>query len=277
MKWFRMYSETLDDPKVQQLPDRLLRTWINLLCLCAEGGGKLPDKAHIAFRLRMRIDRAAEALEELRSVGLIDLTEKGLMPHNWAVRQFQSDNVSLRVQHFRNRRRGLFETLPETLHETASDTDTDTEKEKSQKRKPTGTLQQPPSEESEMRNFSLTNPPFDTLTRVRKKPEYPSELLDWFNVEFWPAYPKHVGKSAALLKAKAKAQTDAKRVEILAGLKAQLEDLNGREPQYIPHAATWLHQERWKDEIMHNPQQSQSQQIREIREKNRRLEAGIKT
>ena len=60
---------------------------------------------------------------------------------------------------------------------------------------------------------------------------------------FWKAYPRKVGKPDA----KTKFSTACKRFpldEIMEGLaRYKFRD----DPQYIPHPATWLHQERWRD------------------------------
>jgi hypothetical protein len=67
MKWFRLYSEVMNDPKVQSLRPELFKFWINLLCLAnvQKERGSLPPTAAIAFQLRMRTDRVARFLAEL--------------------------------------------------------------------------------------------------------------------------------------------------------------------------------------------------------------------
>ena len=71
----------------------------------------------------------------------------------------------------------------------------------------------------------------------------------WFEQKFWPFYPRKAGKDAALKAMRRAAGKSAKlRDEILAGLYRQLPALQSREPQYVPHAATWINQKRWTDE-----------------------------
>ena len=41
-RWFRMYAEVVDDPKVQRLSPALFRAWVNVLCLAASNGGVVP-------------------------------------------------------------------------------------------------------------------------------------------------------------------------------------------------------------------------------------------
>jgi hypothetical protein len=37
LKWFRLYTEAVNDPKLKILSDKQFRIWFNLLCLAAEG------------------------------------------------------------------------------------------------------------------------------------------------------------------------------------------------------------------------------------------------
>jgi uncharacterized protein YdaU (DUF1376 family) len=96
---------------------------------------------------------------------------------------------------------------------------------------------------------SIDNPPFNTLTPAKKAVKIDPWVHAWFDHEFWPIYPKHVGKRAALLKANSKAKEPDIRIAIMAGLRAQLGELLSREHRYRPNAETWLNQERWNDEV----------------------------
>lgn len=89
-RWFRMYSDVLDDPKVQKLPPDLFKAWVNLLCLASRNDGVLPGMEDIAFALRMSQDSARDIVVTLVGHGLIDDCD-GLSPHNWHARQFKSD------------------------------------------------------------------------------------------------------------------------------------------------------------------------------------------
>lgn len=67
-----------------------------------------------------------------------------------------------------------------------------------------------------------------------------------FEDQFWPKYPRKIGKGGAL-KAFFRAREQASTEEIMAGverLSAQKLD-----PQFTPHPATWLNQTRWLDEF----------------------------
>lgn len=127
MKWFRMYSDALDDPKVQRLPGETFKAWVNLLCLANDGEprGTLPCLSDIAFRLRMTPQEAAQLINELTARGLLDSGDDAtLQPHNWNQRQYRSDDINARVQKHRAKRDG---NVTETLRVTPPDTDTDTD------------------------------------------------------------------------------------------------------------------------------------------------------
>jgi len=67
--------------------------------------------------------------------------------------------------------------------------------------------------------------------------------------EFWHAYPRKVGKGAAI-KSWARAIKLAPPYEIMAGLTEAQNEWVARETetQFIPHPSTWLNQRRWEDE-----------------------------
>lgn len=128
MRWFRMYDDVLDDPKVQRLTPSLFKSWVNLLCLASksEVNGSLPGVAEIAFRLRLTEAQARKTLAELRAAGLLDETETGVTPHNWGIRQRQSDDVAKRVaKHRAAVTRNVTDPLPVTPPDTDTDIDTD--------------------------------------------------------------------------------------------------------------------------------------------------------
>ena len=62
-RWFRLYDAVLDDPKVQRLPDRIFKAWINLLCLASRHGGTLPPVDDVAFALRCTPEQAVLIVE----------------------------------------------------------------------------------------------------------------------------------------------------------------------------------------------------------------------
>jgi hypothetical protein len=65
---------------------------------------------------------------------------------------------------------------------------------------------------------------------------------------FWAAYPRKVGKGAAR-KAWVKAMSKTDRATIMDAVAKQHWPADA---QFLPHAATWLNQERWTDEPLDN-------------------------
>lgn len=87
------------------------------------------------------------------------------------------------------------------------------------------------------------NPPIPTPTRK----EISTRARGW--PEFWLAYPRKVGKGAAE-KAYSKALALIGGPDPPGALLAALERVKPTwtEPQFIPHASTWLNEKRWEDE-----------------------------
>ena len=123
-RWFRMYDELLDDPKVQRLPGDDFKGWVNLLCLTSRNNGKLPPVADIAFALRETVESVSSLFHRLESAGLIVCRNGSYSPYKWAERQYKSDTSTDRVKRFRQRSRNVTETAPDT------ETEADTEKKK---------------------------------------------------------------------------------------------------------------------------------------------------
>lgn len=65
---------------------------------------------------------------------------------------------------------------------------------------------------------------------------------------FWKAYPRH----SAIYKAKAKwkeIKPDENLLAVILAAIAQQRKTKQWKDGIIPHAATWLHQQRWEDEV----------------------------
>jgi hypothetical protein len=74
----------------------------------------------------------------------------------------------------------------------------------------------------------------------------PDRTLPCFD-DFWVLYPRHVAKLAAR-KAWARVNPSA-HVAILEALVSWRPVWRDKDPEYLPHAATWLNGERWEDEL----------------------------
>lgn len=90
-RWFRLDDDVINDPKILLLPEAMRWIWVALLCIASKNGGEMPKIEIIALSLRVKPTKAAEYLTRLVGAGLIDKTETGFAPHNWAGRQYKSD------------------------------------------------------------------------------------------------------------------------------------------------------------------------------------------
>lgn len=67
--------------------------------------------------------------------------------------------------------------------------------------------------------------------------------------DFWRRYPRHAGSSKAdARKAYGRAIGKVGKTKVLAGTERFRDDPNLPEERFIPHASTWLNQERWDSE-----------------------------
>lgn len=65
---------------------------------------------------------------------------------------------------------------------------------------------------------------------------------------FWKLYPRKAAKAAAEKAFHALKPSKAMYELMLKGLEEQKKSAQWQDPQYIPHAATWIRQRRWEDE-----------------------------
>ena len=88
------------------------------------------------------------------------------------------------------------------------------------------------------------------------------EVIDYFK-EFWSRYPRKVGKAQAE-KSIAKALTKIEGDELLRKVDLFASVCKGKDQKFVPHAATWLNQERWTDEIEVSKENLQHQVLNEM-------------
>ena len=117
MRWFRYYSESVSDPKVQCLEPPLFKQWINLLCIASDNDGKIPVTSNVAWLLHVTLQDLEAALKALEGHGLMhnvsNQHSKAYAPHSWSKRQYKSDSSAERVQRFRNGKCNVTVTPPE--------------------------------------------------------------------------------------------------------------------------------------------------------------------
>lgn len=114
-------------------------------------------------------------------------------------------------------------------------------------------LTDPETANPDLENPTLANPTLDIQATYREyklkentKRTRTYEQTESF-AEFWNAYPRKIGKQAALRAfTRATERTDV--ATIIAGVQRLANDPNLPPKQYIPHPATWLNEGRWDDE-----------------------------
>lgn len=101
--WLRLYTETMDDPKMGQLSDSEFRTWIGLLCLAGKADAE-GDTRHTIEQASWSLRRdSAAAIAHLTSLGLVAISaDSTLIIANWSKRQYRSDSSLERVRRYRN-------------------------------------------------------------------------------------------------------------------------------------------------------------------------------
>lgn len=165
-RWFRMYDEMLDDPKVQMLSPELFKTWINLLAVASRNNGILPTVEKLSFALRVSKHEMQSRIEELVLAELIDIrADKKLEPHNWQQRQWKSDDSAERVRKHRASKQSRNDDVTVTVTPPEADTETDTEADN---------LALAPSaraEGSSFNNFGFGKPSRCVSQRLRSKAE----------------------------------------------------------------------------------------------------------
>jgi hypothetical protein len=117
VKWIKLYTEILMDPKMGRLTDRQHRTCINLFLLAGqqERDGAVGSAADIAWQLHISEQDLADDLDALADVGITEERDG-----EWYVARFMQrqerppsdtpDAVTDRVQRFRSKQRNANET-----------------------------------------------------------------------------------------------------------------------------------------------------------------------
>ena len=121
LNWFRFYTDSLSNPKIQRLSGELFKSWVNLLCVARIHGGRLPPVEDLAFRLRLSEALTREILDKLTAAKLLDLIDGTYVPHDWDEFQYPSDGSGgERSKRYRQRRKigEQNETSRETSRET---------------------------------------------------------------------------------------------------------------------------------------------------------------
>jgi len=131
-RWFRVDDDIINDPKILLLPEAMRWIWMAFLCIASKNSGTLPSIEIIALSLRVKPPKATEYMGRLRAAGLIDQTEIGFAPHNWAARQYKTDTVdetaAERMRRYRERKRNERNAAVTVTRTREQITETETEK-----------------------------------------------------------------------------------------------------------------------------------------------------
>lgn len=89
--WFRFYSEATESQKVHELPDRLVKPWLFMLCMANvnEPRGRLPSFSKIAFKMRVKEDKVKAWVSALVERRFLDVEGPHYVMHEWD--DFQKD------------------------------------------------------------------------------------------------------------------------------------------------------------------------------------------
>lgn len=81
----------------------------------------------------------------------------------------------------------------------------------------------------------------------QNRPPLPPAVAEGFE-RFWKAYPRKIGKGAAIKAWKRAKLPDLESILLAVEQQARSEQWTKDGGQFIPHAATWINQTRWLDE-----------------------------
>lgn len=147
-RWFRLYDDVINDPKLLKLPEALRWAWVGMLCVASKNGGHLPPLDDVALMLRVPEAKAAEYITKLVKAELLDSVDGVFSPHNWDGRQFKSDTSNDRVKKHREGKRNVTSKLEcnvtgsvtSTVTATAPEAEAETEADSEQSRADAGAL-----------------------------------------------------------------------------------------------------------------------------------------
>ena len=129
LKWFRAYSDIVDDDKLRLLAFEDRWHFVALCALKCSGLLDEPDSQlrnrKIAVKLGVQVRELEEIARRLQEVGLID---ENLNPSKWNDLQFRSDTSTDRVKKYREKQQRNGKERFRNVSVTRQETDTETEK-----------------------------------------------------------------------------------------------------------------------------------------------------
>jgi hypothetical protein len=174
--WFRLYSEIINDAKVQMMPEEMRWRLVGIFCLRCEETLETLQERQIAFRLRISPAELAETKAVFIENGFVD---EHWNVSNWNARQFISDSSTERV---RKHRQALKQV--ETLHETVETNETVTVT---------------PPDTEQIQNRADSEQKQEQKKPSRSKVASTFVLPEWVNPETWGLYLEVRKKKRAVM------------------------------------------------------------------------------
>lgn len=109
--------------------------------------------------------------------------------------------------------------------------------------KPDSDAKSPPHATGNAPSNASCNASREEESREERKPPDPPGFA-----EFWLLWPRREGRKAAVRAFSKAVKTVGSAEELLEQARTWLRDRDGMERNFVPHAATWLNQERWTDD-----------------------------
>jgi hypothetical protein len=134
MKWFRLWTDIVNDPKMRKISDSQFRTLIYLMCLASEEDkeGTINFSADdISWRIRRTQTQVKSTLKSLSGLNILGPLDKSIVFLNWNKRQPISDNEAENKRKQREKNKNVLgQCLDKSLdctplEQTRIDTDTE--------------------------------------------------------------------------------------------------------------------------------------------------------
>lgn len=229
--------------------------YLKLLCESVDHEGNLRfsdeipyDEGMLATITNTNIDVVRSAINVFNQLGMITIMDDGTYYMNEVNKMIGSssqdehtkESTRLRVRAYRERQKKL--QLSETTH-----TEID------EKRYSNVTCNGEIDIELEKEiDIDKENISIDTnIKESDNDTKVLSEVETMFE-DFWKQYPKKINKKGCFTKFKNIKGIKKEFPSIMEALEKFKQSRQWQNTQYIPHPATWLNQERWKDEIQEN-------------------------
>lgn len=238
MPWFKVDDTLALHPKVIEAGNAAMGLWLRAGSYCAQ---QLTD-GYVSQRALTTLGTRSQAAA-LVSAGLWDAAPGGWRFHDWDVYQPTREDVQRERAASKERQARWRESRKRNGVSNASRNATSNGVSHTVSHAVTNAAH---GDGAPTRPDPTYTPKSPTSPTVTPNPDRPSADADEAFNTFWKHYPRKVGQGAARA-AWRTATTEATPTTILAGLKATLPQLQQSDPQFIPHPATWLRDERWTD------------------------------